>query len=288
VRRGSLVAVRVAVSIALALAFATPVRAQGKGKGPHGHPPSSSSLPSPTIVAPATIGAVPFAWIDDASMLPPGTVAGSLLVVGWQGTDLSEVDAPVVGLAAGLTPRLQLGASVPHVVGSDVSGVVGGLGTTYLSAKIGVLTGGASGVKLAVAPTIEILGAGALQSLAPGTGRTQFGLPMSLEVDHGPARAFASTGFFSQGVWFAGGGVGAQVTPRVAVSAAFSRAWATDPINGAAGDRREISGSVAFSPRPGLSLFGSLGRTLATSELDGAGTTVTGGVMFVLSSSTWR
>lgn len=278
----------VMASVATTLAIATPAGAQGKGKGPKSHPPSSSPLPSPAAVVPATTGSVPFAWIDDASVLPPGTVAVSVSALRWQGTDLSEVDAPVVGVAAGLTPRLQIGASIPHAVGNDVSGVVGGLGTTYVSAKIGVLTGAPSGVKLAVAPTIEILGTGALQSLAPDVSRTQFGLPVSLEIDRGVARVFASGGFFAQRVWFAGGGVGAQATPRIGVSAAFSRAWRTDPLDGIVGDRRELSGSVAFSPRADLSLFGSLGRTIATTDQDGAGTTLTGGMIFLLSSSTLK
>ena len=211
-------------------------------------------------------------------------MAVSISAAGWQGTDLGEVNAPVVGLAAGCAPRLQIGAGVPRVIGNDASGLVGGLGTTYLSAKVGVLTEGPSGIKLAVAPTIEILGAGTLQSLAPNTSRTQFGLPVSLEIDRGTARVFASAGFFSQGVWFAGGGIGAQVSRRVAVSAAFSRAWTTDPIVGTVGDRREVSGGIAFSSRPELSIFGSIGRTIATTDQDGAGTTLTGGVIFLIAS----
>jgi hypothetical protein len=212
-------------------------------------------------------------------------MAVSVAALRWQGTDVSEVYVPVVGLVAGFAPRLQIGASIPRVVGSDASGVVGGLGTTYLSAKIGVLRGGPSGVKLAVAPTIEILGAGALSSLAPDARRTQFGLPVSVEIDRAAIRVFGSAGFFTQGVRFAGGGIGAQPTPRITVSAAFSRAWTTDTIAAVAGDRREISGSVAFSSSPHLSLFGSLGRTMATANQDAGGTTLTGGVMFLLASS---
>jgi hypothetical protein len=278
----------VAASAVLALACAPSALAQGKGKGPTSHPPSSSALPSPAVVAPATAGVAPFAWIDDASVLPSGTIAISILALRWQGADVNEAIAPVIGLAAGIAPRLQLGASVPRVVGDDISGVVGGLGTTYVSAKIGILTGGPSGIKFAVAPTIEILGAGTLQSLAPDASRAQFGLPVSLEIDRGPARVFASAGFFSQGVWFAGGGIGAQPTPRIAVSAALSRAWTTDAIGAVVGDRREISGGVAFSPRVNLSLFGSLGRTIATTDQDGAGTTLTGGVMFLFSAPSPR
>jgi hypothetical protein len=275
----------VAASAVLALAGTASARAQEKGKGPTSHPPSSSALPSPAVVAPATAGAAPFAWIDDASVLPSGTIAISISALRWQGTDVNEAIAPVIGLAAAIAPRVQLGASVPRVAGDDISGVIGGLGTTYVSAKIGVLTGGSSGIKFAVAPTIEILGAGTLQSLAPTASRTQFGLPVSLEIDRGAARVFASAGFFSQGVWFAGGGIGAQPTPRVAVSAAFGRAWTTDAIGALVGDRREVSGGVAFSARTNVSLFGSLGRTIATSDQDGAGVTLTGGVMFLLSST---
>jgi len=278
----------VAVSALLALAVAAPARAQakGKGKGPKSNPPSSSPLPNPTFVAPATAGAIPFAWIDDASVLPPGTTVLSISALRWQGTDLSEVDMPVVGLATGLAPRLEIGASIPRVAGGGgTSNVVSGLGTTFVSAKVGVLTGGTSGVKLAVAPTIEILGEGALQSLPPDESRTQFGLPVSLEIDRSALRVFGSAGFFSGSVWFAGGGIGAQVAPRVALAAAFSRAWTTGAIDAIVGDRREVSGSIAFSPRPQISLFGSLGRTIGTADQDGAGTTLTGGVMFLLSPS---
>lgn len=272
----------VAASVVMTLAVAAPVRAQGKGKGHTSNPPSSSALANPTVVAPVTAGAVPFAWIDDASVLPPGTMAVSVSALRWQGADVSEVDVPVVGLSAGLTPRLQLGASIPRVVGNDVTGVVGGLGTTFVSAKIGVLTGGTSGVKLAIAPTIEILGEGALQALAPGESRTQFGLPASVEIDRGAVRVFGTAGFFSRGVWFAGGGVGAQATRRLTVSAAFSRAWTTDAAGSIVPDRREVSGSVGFSVRPQTSVFGSLGTTVATADQNGAGTTVTGGVVFLL------
>jgi hypothetical protein len=191
----------------------------------------------------------------------------------------------VVGLATGLAPRLQIGASIPRVTGGDTSAVVGGLGTTFVSAKVAVLTAGTSGVKLAVAPTIEILGEGALQSFAPDVSRTQFGLPVSLEIDRGTLRVFGSAGFFSRSVWFAGGGIGAQATPRVAVAVAFSRAWTTGAIDAIVGDRQEVSGSLAFSPRPQMSLFGSLGRTIGTADQDGAGTTLTGGVMFLLAPS---
>src|SRR5262249_33247690 len=166
-----------ATIVVLTLAVAAQARAQGnsgKGKGHKSTPPSATVLPAPRGIGPS---ASPLAWVDDASLLAPGVVSLSISVLRWQGTDLSEVNFPVVDVSAGVLPRLQLGATVPRVVGSaDPSGVVGGLGTSYLSAKIGLLTGGRSGVKLAVAPTLEILGDNAVSTSTPGWRRTEFGV----------------------------------------------------------------------------------------------------------------
>jgi hypothetical protein len=109
-----------------------------------------------------------------------------------------------------------------------------------------------SGVKLAVAPMIQILGAGAAQALPPSEGRTQFGLPVSVEITRGPARLFGSTGFFSRGAWYAGGGTAAQVSPRLAMSLSFSRAWASDGLTGLVRDRRDLSGGASYFVRPAL------------------------------------
>ena len=274
-------------SAVLVLALAVPIHAQGKsnGKG-NGHkssPPSSSPLPSPTV-GPAA-GASPLAWLDDATLLAPGSTSLTISTLRWSGTDLSEVNFPIVQAAVGLAPRFQIGATVPHIVGSaDGTGPVGGIGTSFISSKIALLTG-ASGVKLAVSPVIEVLGEGAVQALAPGEGRTQFGLPVSMEVGHGAVRVFASTGFFSRGVWFAGGGAGMQMSPRFAMSLSYSSAWANDALTGLSRDRRDLSGGASYVVRPQIAVFGSLGRTIATSDANGAGTTVSGGVAFMFGPS---
>jgi hypothetical protein len=262
----------------------------GKGNGgSKGGPPSSSVLPSPSAVSPAAGGTVPFAWIDDASVLPQGDAAFTISAMRWSGSGISEVDAPVVGAAVGLSDRVQLGASIPHVTGSsDPGGAVGGLGTTFISAKIGVLTGETSGVKLAVAPTLEVLGTGALSGLTPGESRGRFGIPISAEISRGAARLFASTGFFTGGVWFAGGGVGVQANTHLSLSAAFSRAWTSESTGTLVGDRRELSGGVGYQLTSRFSAFGSLSRTIATSDQDGAGTTVSGGVLVLLVPSPSR
>jgi len=114
----------------------------------------------------------------------------------------------------------------------------------------------------------------------------QFGLPVSLEVSQGAARVFASTGFFSRGAWFAGGGAGMQATPRVGVSASFTRSWASADPSGVTRDRRELSGGVAYSATPRLAVYVSLGHTIATTDENVAGATVAAGVTFLLAPTT--
>ena len=269
----------------MSLAVAVPALAQGKsaGKGHKGVAPSESPLPSPSA-GPAS-GASPMAWLDDASVLPAGAMSLVVAAAHWSGSDFAETDVPIVSAAIGLAPRVQIGAIVPRVVGSaDGTGPVGGVGTSYVSAKIALLTGG-SGVKLAVSPMLQILGDGAVQGLSGHDSRVQFGLPVSVEVSQGIARVFASTGFFSHGAWFAGGGVGVQAAPRVGVAASFTRSWGGADASGTTRDRCDLTGSVSYLIAPRVAVYGSLGRTIATTDENGAGTTVSGGVAFLLAPS---
>ncbi len=267
---------------ALLVSVAGSAHAQGnsQGKGHKGAAPSESSLPTATS-APIT-GASPIAWLDDATLLPAGSMSLTISAVRWSGSDLSEVDVPVADVAVAVAPRVQLGISVPRVVGgSDVGGPVGGIGTTYISGKIALLND-ASGAKLAVAPMIRILGAGATASLLPGEGRTQFGLPVSAEVSRGSTRLYASTGFFTGSAWFVGVGAGMQPSPRVGVSAAVTRSWASTGADGLARDRLELSGGASYLLSPQIGIYGSLGQTIGTTPENGAGTTISGGVTFLV------
>ena len=74
----------VTASVIVALAVALPAAAQGKSgsapgknKNKKSTPPSSSSLPGPIT------SASPLSWIDDASLLAPGSVALTVSVMRW-------------------------------------------------------------------------------------------------------------------------------------------------------------------------------------------------------------
>jgi hypothetical protein len=281
----------VLASAMLALAVSIPAWAQGKSqqhkKNPPA-PPSRSDLAAPAGVSmpvAAVAGPTPFAWIDDASLLEAGSVSIAMSVVRWQGSGISEVDAPVIDAAIGLAPRVHLTITVPRVVGSeDPLGPVGGMGTSYFSAKIAAINDAKRGLKLSVAPTLEVLGSGVLQS-TEGERRAHFGLPVSVELDRGRARLYAGGGYFTRGVWFTGAGVGTRVNDKVFVSGGFSRSWrGTDvpdvPLSDR--DRKEITGSGSYAVTPQINVYGALGRTIATLDENGAGTSLVGGVSFFI------
>jgi hypothetical protein len=254
--------------------------------GTRGTAPSRSTLPNSMLTTSSV--ASPFAWLDDGRILPPATVTVAVSTLRWQGTDISEVDAPVTSIAAGVAPRVQVGASIPHIIGSaDPTGAVGGLGSLYFYGKVGLL-GDESPIKLAVSPTIAVLSDGAAQSLAPTESRAQFGLPVSVEFDAGSTRVYAGAGFFTRGIRFAGGGVARQVAPRVGISVSLSHSCTTTDLAGVVADRTEVTGSAAVSIAPNVSLFGSIGQTIATTDQNGAGTTVSGGVSVLLTPSLFR
>ena len=264
------------------LTLSAPAFAQGKSQAhKNGSPPSRNALPAPAVASPVG-GVTPFAWVDDASLIEPGTVWLAMSVVRWQGSDASEVDVPVVDAAVGLTPRVQLAATVSRAMaGTDPSGAPGGVGTSYFSAKIAALNSATPLMKLSVAPTLEVLGSGVLQ--APDECRAHFGIPVSVEVDRGAARVYASAGYFSRGVWFTGLGVGAQASDRVFVSIGYSRSWrTTDALDVPIADRarNEVTGSVSYALTSNVGVFGSIATTLATLDENGAGTTVGAGMSF--------
>jgi hypothetical protein len=283
-----------AVAIA-AIAVPMPAAAQGnsgnapgKNKDKKGTPPSTTALPGPTSTATSSAspistatGASPLSWLDDASLLEPGSVLLTVSTLRWSGSGVSEVNFPIVDAAFGLTRRVQFSATVPRVVaGAEESGVVGGLGTSYFSTKIALIAD--SDIKLAVSPLVEVLGTGAVQSLPVGESRYQLGVPVSVEASAGVTRLFAAAGFFTRGAWFAGGGIGFPLTDEMGASVSVTRSWAKTDIEGVRRNRSELSGGVSYFLTQKMAVYGSLGHTIGTAAENGAGMSVGGGVAFFL------
>jgi hypothetical protein len=265
--------------------------ASGRGKSGTANTPSQIALPPPTGLAGPT-AATPFAWVDNATLMAPGTVWIGTSMVRWAGDGLSEVSAPVIAAAVGVSPRVQVSMSIPRVVGSgDPTGPQGGWGTAFANLKIGLVQAAKHGFNVAAAPTIEILNEAAIAGAAGDRSRVQWGLPVSADVERGAMRLFGSTGYFSPGVWFVGAGVGRQVAKRVGVSLSFSRSWSssesTDPTIEAA-KRNELSAGGSFDVTPTIAVFGSFGQTIATSPQNGGGRTFSVGVALTATSRLFR
>jgi hypothetical protein len=282
------------VSAVLALTVSTSAFAQGKSPSHRNNtsaptPPSRNDLVAPSAAAVSSGGATPLAWLDDASVLEPGGVSFTISALRWSGSGISEVNFPIVDVALGLTRRVQVSASIPHVVGSaDPYGAAGGLGTLYFSSKIGLLERRHSTVKVAVSPTLEVLSPAVVDSLAAGDHRVQLGLPVSAEVSRGPVRLYGGMGYFTRGAWFTGAGGSYVVSAKVSAFGSFSRAWRRSDVPGvpvADRDRKEISGGASYALAPAVHVFGSTGRTIATLEENGAGATIAGGVSFFVMST---
>lgn len=284
--------------LSLVLACCATAAAQGRSAQAPGKnkPKTTTAAPSRNELAavavapvPSTSGATPLAWIDDATLLPPGMVTASLSALRWSGGGLSEVDFPIVDFAAGIAPRLQVSASVPRVVGGgDPDGAVGGVGTSFFGAKIGVYQHPKRSFKVAATPTLQVLGEGVVASLEPGEGRVRWGLPVSAEVSRGALRIYGGSGYFSPGLWFAGAAVATQASEKVFVSGGFSRAWRHSDIPDvpmSERDHKELSGGVAYILRPSITIFGSIGHSVMTLVENGAGTSIIGGASFSLNAS---
>ena len=275
--RSRLAAVMAGVLVALAVAVPSHAKNGGKkpGKGPTRPPSSGTVSAQPTSGAGsgsqspgggvALAATTPFAWLDDASVIESGNVWVGVSMARWQGSGLSQTIVPVVDTAIGLTPRVQLGASVPRVAG--------GLGTMFFSTKVAVFSDDVRALKVAVGPTLEVL-----TDATPGQRRVEWGLPVSAQIDRGNSRIYAGSGYFSPGIWYAGAGIGRSVGDRIGISTSFSHAWTTSPASSsgmpslARPRRNELTGGASYDLKPNIAVFGSVSRTLGVAAEEGAGT----------------
>ena len=284
--------------------------AQGNGRGNafgHNKRPSSGGTPasSPSaghdvsvpgadesFAGPSGAGVRAFgSWLDDASMMSAGSGYASFAVSYWRLPGFTEVDVPAFDVGVGLTPRLQVGASVPVYHASETGGpVVRGLGDLQLSSKIQLrdpAAGKRHQIGLAITPMIEVLGA----APSPGTSRVSWALPASVELRRTGWRTYGSAGYFSRGAVFTSGAVEVSVTNRTSVTGTISqsRSIKRDDLSevlGLAKVRTDISGGATVVASNTIALFGSLGRTLSRVDPNRANLFVVAGLS--MSFDAWK
>ena len=271
-----------------ALLWASPASAQGNGNG-HARGLSKGRGPTPSAAAGATSAAVPLvgirqfgSWLDDASLAEPGGgwAAASLGLVRSAGG--RQMDFPIADVGLGLTPRVQVGVTVPYYRLTLTDGTqAAGLGDVYLNAKIGLIDPAktTSGFGMAVIPLVEIL-----NDLDPVGGRSfHLGIPVSVEWRQPKYRVYGASGWFSRGSFFGSGAVEVPLSQRVIVTGVLShtRALNDDPnadVLGLSRARTDLTGGAAFIATSSIALYGSIGRTISTQDANAASLMLSGGV----------
>lgn len=277
--------------------------AQGKGnaygRGRSGSP-SAASAPAPStsssagadagasdavIFQPPGAGVRNFGvWLDDASILPPGTGWTSVSLGYWRTPLFREVNVPMVDGGLGLAPRVQVGFSVPVYHVNEPGGPVSrGLGDLYLNAKIQLRDPSTSprGVGFAIVPVLEVL----RFQPSPDEGRLQWALPATIEVQRQGWRAFGSAGYFSRGALFAGAGIETALSDTLWLVGTITQSHSTrsDDFSSALGlaqTRTDVSGGATVAVRPNVAVFGSAGRTISRQDLNSTSFFFTTGVSY--------
>lgn len=273
--------------ILLVMLAAAPAAAQGRGKGlgktkgGSGPATSGSAAPASTSRAAAGAGIRQFAaWLDDASLLAPGSAWTSMSFGHYRSIGGSQTDFPVIDAGIGLSNRVQFGITVPYYRVHFLDGTnVGGLGDVFLSGKVLLLEAGATGrVGVAVSPVLEIS-----EDPAPGRGSLTWAAPVSVEFRGSKYRLFGSTGYFSRGALFGSGAVEVPLADNVVVVGALTlmrsirEDVAADSLGLSAG-RTDVTATAAYFLTSAIALFGGTGRTVGNADGTGTAFMLTGGV----------
>lgn len=201
-------------------------------------------------------------WLDTAGVSAPGEAWVSISSAYWRSPSLREVDAPAMGVTAGVARRTQIGVSLPYYHMTDQSGFTSrGFGASYVTTKFALSENPRLGVS--TSPTVEIL-----NWSSPDIGRINFVLPISLQTSAGTTQVYGSTGYFTRGSVFGSGAVEWPVTPKVTLMATMAHSYSvlSDPISDALGiprHRTDGSGGAYYTASPGVVFFTSIGRTFS-------------------------
>jgi hypothetical protein len=276
-------------------AIAPSAAAQGRGHAfghqTRGGAPSAASAPEiQSSVQPSAGGARAFGtWLDDASIVEPGSGSITLSAGYWRTPAYHEWDVPTADAAVGLTKRVQVGVSVPYFHAGEPGGAVAhGLGDVYISGKVQLRDPARvkRGPGFSITPLLEVLTA----PPSIGASRVGWAIPGNIELRGSRARVYGSAGYFSRGALFASGAVEVPASDRVWITGTISQSHSigADEASlalGVAQNRTDVSGNVSVAIGP-LMAFGSIGRTI--SHLDANSTTlmVTGGVTFNFATRT--
>src|SRR5262245_50864161 len=214
-------------SLVAAAVLALPALAAAQGNSAFGHShngsrvtaPSSTSSSAPGSSASVTSEGPSYGvdvrnfgtWLDDASVMGPGSGFVTLGFSFWRGPEFREFDFPMIDSGFAIHQRVQVGMSFPYYYAGPPGGpVVRGIGNVYMTGKVQLRDPSSQPVGFALTPMLEVLDAAPLT----GGNRVNWALPANVEFRREGWRAFGSGGYFSRGALFASGAVEAALTER--------------------------------------------------------------------------
>jgi len=274
----------IAAAALISAAAAAPAAAQGKSglalgqtkdKTSHGGAaaaaagsasPATSVSTTSTPATSASSALYYGSWLDDASTMTPGSAWLGLSTAYWKSTTGRQFDAPVMMGAIGVSPRTQIGASVPIYHFRDVDGFSSnGVGTISMYGKLMLVDpAGSNGVGFAIAPLLQ---------LAPASDqRLGWALPVNVEARTRRARIYGSTGYFSRGSVFVTVAADVPAGRKASFTANFGRSFASGS------HETDLGAGLALFTSPTTSVFISLGRAFMSDPAAAGGMSLGGGV----------
>jgi len=252
---------------------------QQKDKSSHGGAAAAaagSASPATSVSstsAPATSGSSALyygSWLDDASTMTPGSAWMGLSTAYWKSNTGRQLDAPVMMGAIGVSPRTQIGASLPIYHFRDAGGFsANGVGTISMYGKLMLVDpAGSSGVGLAMTPLLQ---------LAPASDQhLGWALPVNVEARMRRARIYGSTGYFSRGSVFATVAADVPAGRKASFTGNFGRSFASGS------HETDLGAGLALFTSPTTSVFISLGRAFMSDPAAAGGMSLGGGVSLTL------
>ena len=250
--------------------------AEAAASGPSGS--SATSAGQPVGVGVRNFGA----WLDDASVVTPGSGSLTLSVAYWRTPAYREFDVPVVDGGFGLARRVQFGFSIPYYHANEPGGPVArGVGDLYFNTKIQLREPSSTHRRLgfALTPLVEVLSF----APAPDRSRVSWALPANVEWQGDGWRAYGSAGYFSRGAVFGSGAVEIAISDSAWLTGSISESYSlkNDDFSTALGlarSRMDVGGGAGFSLSPNVAIFGIVGRTISTQDVNSATFFFTSGV----------
>jgi hypothetical protein len=276
---GSRISIALVCFIALSLPHRAAAQGNSQNKGRAARPPAAAPA---SAAQPIGTGIRNFgAWLDDSSIVAPHSGWTGFSIGYWKSPLGRQIDMPSADVGYGLSPRVQVGFSMPYYRARYGAATASGLGDVYLNAKVNVVDAAKNSRRFGVAivPIVEIL-----SGLPDGTGRMKWGLPVSAEIQQGPLRLYGTGGYFSRGAVFGSGAAEWTSSRGYTVTGTLTDGYslAADPLSDALGlnrQRLDASATISRALTSSIAVYGGVGRTLSRADANSTRVSLSGGVV---------